>query len=270
MTRVVSGAVLVVIVIAVVWLAPVWVFFAVAELVLVLAFAEYARLAEAGGVPVPAIVAGTAAVFTSIGVSSTLWVGDEIAGTAVALDVILMTAFVLLASIAIATWRGERDALARAAASVFPCLYLGLPIGALVALRARRGPEAVFLLMLTIMVSDTAQYYTGRLFGRRPLASAISPKKTIEGAVGGFVFGSIVLAAAGGWWLPSVPVWLRALVGVAVVTMGIAGDLFESMLKRSAGLKDSSDLIPGHGGVLDRIDALLFAAPVYYVVLKYV
>jgi len=269
-TRVLSGAALIIAVVAIVWLAPVWIFFAVAELVLVLAFAEYARIAAAGGVPVPAIVAGAAAIFTSIGVTSTLWVGDEVVGTAVALDAILMTVFVLLASMALATWHGERDALARAAASVFPCLYLGLPIGALVALRARRGSEGVFLLMLTIMVSDTAQYYTGRLFGRRPLAPAISPKKTIEGAVGGFVFGAAALAIAGIWWLPSVPAWMRAVLGVAVVTLGIAGDLFESMLKRSAGLKDSSDLIPGHGGVLDRIDALLFAAPIYYVVLKYV
>jgi len=269
-TRVLSGAALLIVVVAIVWLAPVWIFFAVAELVLVLAFVEYSRLAAAGGVPVPAIVAGAAAVFTSIGVTSTLWVGDDVVGTAVALDAILMTASVLLASMAMAAWRGERDALARAAVSVFPCLYLGLPIGALVALRARRGPAGVFLLMLTIIVSDTAQYYTGRMFGRRPLAPAISPKKTIEGAVGGFVFGAAALAVAGIWWLPSVPAWMRALLGVAVVMLGIAGDLFESMLKRSAGLKDSSDLIPGHGGVLDRIDALLFAAPIYYVVLKYV
>ena len=125
--------------------------------------------------------------------------------------------------------------------------------------------------MLTVMVSDTAQYYTGRAFGRRPLAPAISPKKTVEGAIGGFVFGT---AAAGG---------RRRMVAAGragrrcarcsastIVALGIAGDLFESMLKRSAGVKDSSALIPGHGGVLDRIDALLFAAPVYYIVLKYV
>jgi phosphatidate cytidylyltransferase len=268
-TRVLSGAALIAAVVGIVWFAPVWVFFAVAELVIVLAFVEYRRLAAAVGTPVPAVVSGAATLLTSIGVTSTLWVGGEVVGTAVALDAILMTVFVLLAAVAMATWRGERDALARAAASVFPCLYLGLPIGALVALRARRGPEAVFLLMLTIMVSDTAQYYTGRMFGRRPLAPAISPKKTIEGAVGGFLFGAATLASVGAWWLPSVPIALRALIGVAVVALGISGDLFESMLKRSAGLKDSSDLIPGHGGVLDRIDALLFAAPVYYVVLKY-
>ena len=92
----------------------------------------------------------------------------------------------------------------------------------------------------------------------------------MEGAIGGLVFGALTLIVAGGWWLPAVPPALRAALGVMVVALGIAGDLFESMLKRSAGVKDSSTLIPGHGGVLDRIDALLFAAPVYYVVLKYV
>ena len=127
----------------------------------------------------------------------------------------------------------------------------------------------VLLLMLTVIVSDTAQYYTGRLAGRRLLAPVISPKKTVEGAVGGFVCGTIVFALVGAWWLPRVPLALRALVGLTIVCAGIAGDLFESMLKRSAGVKDSSSIIPGHGGVLDRIDALLFAAPVYYVALQY-
>src|SRR4030095_10189089 len=112
---------------------------------------------------------------------------------------------------------------------------------------------------------DAAQYYTGGALGRRLLAPAISPKKTVEGAIGGFVFGALLLAAAGAWWLPRFPIGFRALLGVALFALGIAGDLFESMLKRSAGVKDSSALIPGHGGVLDRIDALLFAAPVYYV-----
>ena len=119
-------------------------------------------------------------------------------------------------------------------------------------------------------MSDTAQYYTGRLTGRHLLAPAISPKKTVEGAIGGVVFGTLVFAVLGGWPLGRMPVALRVLVGVAIVLAGIAGDLFESMLKRSAGVKDSSSIIPGHGGILDRIDALLFAAPVYYIVLQYV
>ena len=132
------------------------------------------------------------------------------------------------------------------------------------------GPQVLFLMMLTVFVSDSAQYYTGRAFGRRPLAPAISPKKTIEGAVGGFIFGGLFFTAVGAWWLPTVPAAARVVIGVAIVIAGIAGDLFESMLKRSAGVKDSSALIPGHGGILDRIDALLFAAPLYYIVLKYV
>ena len=266
MTRVWSGAALVVITVAVVWFAPAPLFFVVAEALLVLAFIEYARLSSAVGYPLPVVVSGAATLLASVGVTSS---GSTV-GSAVALDAVLMTAFVALAAMALTTWRGGRDALGRVSAAVFPMLYLGLPIGALVAIRGMRGPAGLFLLMLTVMVSDTAQYYSGRLFGRRLLAPVISPKKTIEGAIGGFVFGMLLMGVAGHWWLPDVSWPVRSVLGAALVALGIAGDLFESMLKRSAGVKDSSALIPGHGGVLDRIDALLFAAPIYYVVLKYV
>jgi len=270
MTRVLSGAVLIAIAVAVVWFAPPIVFFAVAEILLLLAFVEYVRLARACDLMVPTVAAGAATVLASIGVTSTRWIGDSVSGTAIALDAVLMSALVVLAALSMVSWRGDRAALAQAAAAVFPALYLGLPVGAMIAIRALQGREALFLLLLTVMVSDTAQYYSGRAFGRRPLAPAISPKKTVEGAIGGFVFGAAALVAAGAWWLPAVPVALRALLGATICALGIAGDLFESMLKRSAGVKDSSALIPGHGGVLDRIDALLFAAPIYYVVLKYI
>lgn len=269
MTRVLSGAVLVALAVAVVWFAPAPLFFVVAEILLVLAFVEYARLSAACGLPVPVAVACVATIVASMGVTSSVRIGDEVLSNAVALDAALMSAFVVLAALSLVSWGGGSDALAMAAASVFPMLYLGVPIGAMIALRTLRGREALFLLLLTVMVSDTAQYYTGRAFGKRLLAPAISPKKTIEGAVGGFLFGALLLSVVGAWWLPGVPVALRALLGVALVALGIAGDLFESMLKRSAGVKDSSTLIPGHGGVLDRIDALLFAAPVYYIFLKY-
>jgi phosphatidate cytidylyltransferase len=268
-TRVASGVVLVAIAVAVVWFAPPFLFFIVAETLLVLAFVEYARLAAACGVPVPLVPAGAATISASLGIMPFHWLGERLAGTATVLDAVLMAGFVVLSAIALTTWRGEREALGRVAAATFPMLYLGLPIGAMIALRAWRGPEALFLLLLTIMVSDTAQYYSGRTFGRRLLAPAISPKKTVEGAVGGFVCGALVLAIAGAWWLPTLAIGFRALLGTAIVALGITGDLFESMLKRSAGVKDASALIPGHGGVLDRIDALLFAAPVYYIVLKY-
>jgi phosphatidate cytidylyltransferase len=268
-TRVLSGAVLIAIAVGVVWFAPPPLFFAVAELLLILAYVEYAGLAAAAGLPVPWLASLAATVVASMGVTSSIRLGDDVLTNAIALDAVLMSSSVILAAMTLATWKGDRDALARAAAAVFPALYIGLPIGAMIALRTIRGREALFLLLLTVMMSDTAQYYSGRAFGRRLLAPAISPKKTIEGAIGGFIFGALLMTVVGDWWLPSVPPLLRALLGVAIVALGIAGDLFESMLKRSAGVKDSSALIPGHGGVLDRIDALLFAAPIYYVFLKY-
>jgi phosphatidate cytidylyltransferase len=202
-TRVISGAALIALAVALVWLAPPLVFESFAVVVGVLAAWELVRL--------------------------------------VPLALALLTAIV----------------------------YIALPLASLVQIRLIAGPGAVFLVMLTIMISDTAQYYVGRAFGRRRLAPAISPKKTVEGAIGGLVFGTVGLIVIGAWWAPQWGIATRLVLGLAVVALGIAGDLFESFLKRRAGVKDSSALIPGHGGVLDRIDALLFAAPVYYLVLRY-
>jgi phosphatidate cytidylyltransferase len=268
MTRVLSGAVLLTIAVAVVWFAPPVFFLAVAELVLVAGCVEYVGLARASGLDVPFAPAAMGAALTSLGIASTYWIGG-IPRSAAVLDVVLMTSFIALAAVTLAEWRGERDALARIAAAVFPALYLGFPVGAMVSIQALHGHEKLFLLMLTVIASDIGQYYSGRLFGRTLLAPIVSPKKTAEGAAGGFVCGILIMVVAGGWWLPVLPVLFRGLLGGTIVALGIGGDLFESMLKRSAGVKDSSSVIPGHGGILDRIDALLFAAPVYYVVLKY-
>jgi phosphatidate cytidylyltransferase len=146
--------------------------------------------------------------------------------------------------------------------------YVGMPLGMLVSVHGLNGPRATLLLLATVVVSDTGQYYTGRTFGRRPLAPAISPKKTIEGAIGGLVLATLFMGLAGPRVLPGTAPLPMAGLGLAIAVLGICGDLFESRLKRDAGLKDSSSLIPGHGGVLDRIDALLFAIPAYYLYLR--
>jgi phosphatidate cytidylyltransferase len=263
-TRVLSGAVLLVLAIGVVWFAPAPVFLLVAEALLVLGTLELTSLARARRLTVPTVPSTIAAALTCASFARPSGDGQGW----FPLEVVLLSALVALGSLAIAEWRGSQDVLASVGASFLPSLYLGLPLGCMVALRDSGGPGVLFLLMLTVFVSDTAQYYAGRLWGRRLLAPTISPKKTIEGAAGGFVGGVLALTIAGRIWLPAMPAWLSAGLGLAIVAVGIAGDLFESMLKRSAGVKDSSSLIPGHGGVLDRIDALLFAAPVYYLVLK--
>jgi phosphatidate cytidylyltransferase len=200
-TRVLSGAVLFVLAVAIVWFSTPLIFLAVAELLLVLALVEYMPLARASGLPVPAVPVGVAAMLTC---------GAFARGVPVPLDVVLMSALVALGALTLSAWNAGPDALGLASASLFPALYLGLPFGAMVAIRETRGRDALFLLMLTVFASDTAQYYSGRAVGRRPLAPTISPKKTIEGAVGGFVFGAIACAGIGALWLPVVPVASRA------------------------------------------------------------
>jgi phosphatidate cytidylyltransferase len=159
------------------------------------------------------------------------------------------------------------DSIQSAATSVYGLIYVGVPLGTLVMVHRLGGRDVVLLLLFAIVVSDSAQYYTGRMFGRHPLAPAISPKKTIEGAVGGLVIGTLFVVFAGRVVLPFARTPQLVVLGLMLVTLGIAGDLFESRLKRTAGVKDSAALIPGHGGILDRIDALLFATPAFYLFL---
>jgi phosphatidate cytidylyltransferase len=258
LTRILSALVLVPAVFGCVWFLPPWALLIVAGAVLTLAFLEYARLAEAGGAHVPRVAALVAALAACASVA-----------LAIPLELALVAALVALGATVLGSRRPGPGVLSDVAAATFPVLYLGVPIGTLVALRASAGREAVLLLLMTIIVSDSAQYYAGRLFGRHRLAPLISPKKTVEGALGGFVAAPVVLALVGRAWLPAVHTPFLLLVGLVLVALGVVGDLFESLLKRSVDIKDSSGLIPGHGGVLDRIDALLFAAPVFYVLLKY-
>lgn len=130
------------------------------------------------------------------------------------------------------------------------------------------GPGAVLLAVAVAWGGDTAAFYVGRSLGRRKLYPAVSPKKTWEGALGGLVGSLVAAALIGAWLLPGLPV--GHLVGLAVLAAvaGQLGDLCESLLKRGAGVKDSGGILPGHGGLLDRLDSLLFVAPLVYYYLR--
>ncbi len=256
MIRVLSGLALGAAAFALVWFLPSRALLAVAMVTAALAFFEYARLVRAVGAALPVAVSLVATLAACVLAAQPL----SFATAA------LPAAGITLLAVAVSLMAGGASGAALvhgAAAAMLAPVYIGLPLGTLVAIHDAAGREGVLTLVATVAASDTFQYYSGRTFGRRPLAATISPKKTIEGAIGGLVLAPLVLVAIAHWWLPRVPPLAAWVVGLGIVLAGIAGDLFESALKRAAGVKDSGTLIPGHGGMLDRIDALLFAAPLF-------
>jgi phosphatidate cytidylyltransferase len=227
--------------------------------VLLLGLWEFFGMIEARGL-VPYRVTGVVvmlAIFVEV-VTRLDWVGPPLWP---------MVALVTLTSLLLRV--GDFTATVPAAAvTLLGATYLGALGGTLAGLRLLEplalAPWRIVLLLAVIMLSDTAAYLVGNAIGRRKLAPGISPGKSLEGAAGGLlggVAGAMAVWAAG---LPGVPAWHAGLLGFVVAILGILGDLLESLLKRWAGVKDSGRLFPGHGGMLDRLDSLLFGAPVVY------
>lgn len=171
---------------------------------------------------------------------------------------------------ATAAWRllGPASGYARdLTAAVFIVMYLGLLAGfATLLVRPEDGPWRVLAFVALVVCSDLGGFALGVLFGRHPMAPTVSPKKSWEGFVG-----SVVACVAGGVLIVGLAFdgawWQGAVVGVAVVCSATLGDLGESMIKRDLGVKDMSNVLPGHGGVMDRLDSLLVTAPVVWLLL---
>lgn len=192
-----------------------------------------------------------------------------------------VAALVLVALLGAAVWLRGVDGrpLAAVAVTVFAVLYTGGTLSFAYGLRYHQytvdragGTALLFLPIVVTWASDIGAYFVGRAVGRHKLIPAVSPGKTVEGALGG-VLGSVLVA-----WLyaafvlrPAAHLTLRplslVLFGIVISVAAQLGDLSESLLKRDAGVKDSSRLIPGHGGVLDRVDSLLFVLPIAYLLL---
>ncbi len=182
--------------------------------------------------------------------------------------IILIT--LTIAVLATATLRGAPfdTIISSTGATVMGVLYVALLGGHLVALKAgfnqRLSTHLLSFFFLVIMGSDTGAYYTGKTIGKHKLAPKISPGKTWEGVAGGLAAALLLATAAHFWFFRELPLkWTLPLAAVMAV-IGIIGDLTESALKRSAGAKDAAKFLPGHGGVLDRLDSLLFNAPLIY------
>jgi phosphatidate cytidylyltransferase len=265
MKRVLTAALLIPLALVLVFLGPRWLFLLAVAGIALLAAWEYMGMAEREGFKPPrtALLVALLALF----VGSFQW-PDR---TALVFGVLCLGLLVYCVFL-----HPVEQVMADASAAIFCLVYIGFTLMALPALREEpNGPSLVVFLLCVVWAGDTAALYIGRAWGRHKLAPALSPNKTWEGAIGSL--GGSLLVAGGllglGAFLQardsvrlSYPddIWYWLALAVLVNIAGQVGDLVESALKRSAGVKDSGTLLPGHGGMLDRIDALLLAAPMLW------
>jgi phosphatidate cytidylyltransferase len=239
--------------------APAYLFNALVVIASAVALWELTRLLEVGGRPVYrvlAVVAG-ATVTAAFGASRML---DPFTLPAFALGV------TVLAILAAPIWRGAAPAIEPAANTLLAVMYVGWLLGYGIVLHhaSPRGDELVLFVVGVTWVGETMAYVVGSTLGRHKLAPVISPRKTVEGAVAQILASLLTGLALGAWLLPGCGTGVALAGGALLGVVGQVGDLTESVIKRSVGTKDTGGIIPGHGGVLDRIDSLLFNLPAFY------
>lgn len=269
MSRIITAAIALPILIAsilVPWLQPLFV--ALAAAALILGLYEFYVLARKKGMKpdVAAGFLGGAALFTIFYFATPDPMQARLDTQTIILALIVLTAGTLIA----AMLRGApfENMITASGATILGVLYVVFLGGHLVALRTgfehTLAAHLLSFFFLVLMGADTGAYYVGRAIGKRKLAPKISPGKTWEGVVGGVIAALALATAAHFWFFKELPLkWTLPLAAVMTV-LGILGDLTESALKRGAGAKDAAKILPGHGGALDRLDSLLFNAPLIY------
>lgn len=273
--RIVTAAAMIPAVVALVWWAPTAWVTAVAGLVTLLALHEFFGLGEHIGLRGSRLwtsVCALAVLFqqwTATKAQSWTLAGNfrvirSSTAPELPLDLILFAFVIGLASIVLVSRHPLAEALGNIGISSAGLLFVVLPFSALVRLDgvSEIGPRMVLFTLTLVWVGDTLAYFAGRAFGHSRMAPLLSPKKTWEGAAANLL-GSLLVGVAFARWLHFEAVQMLIMAGLANIG-GQVGDLIESAYKRSAGVKDSGTLLPGHGGMLDRVDALILAAPVVW------
>ncbi len=243
------------------WLGG-WYFMGVVSIISILALHEFYGLATHKG----------ATPATWLGLSSALVIDLMLfLGESATIPAFLVAMFMTLATIEL--FRNKKNPILNVATTLMGLFYIALPFGFLILIRQLPGTGGsrgglIILIFLAVWICDSAAYLVGSRFGKHKLFPRVSPNKTIEGTLAGFVFAIITAYVAHVTFLPDVNVFAVLAVGAICGSLGQASDLLESLFKRDAEVKDSSSLIPGHGGVLDRFDSEILVAPAVYLLFR--
>lgn len=265
--RLATAAVCVPVILGLLYRAPPWAFYLLVVTVALVGVRELLFMTHPGDA-----VAQAVGVIVSAAASVAIFLRGEDART---LATVLVAVPMVGPLFTLVRLGAIETAALRACALGFGPLFIAVPLTLLALMRrtlgADVGPGVVLLCLGLAWFADTSAYFAGRFLGRHKLYEAVSPKKTLEGAIGGLL-GSVVWALLGSLWFLKGALPLAHAVPLAVVggTLGQAGDLAESVLKRSTGIKDSGDIVPGHGGILDRVDALLMTSVVVFLYTQWI
>jgi phosphatidate cytidylyltransferase len=275
--RVLTAAILIPLVVAAIWWGPNWLIAIVSAFVAIAAMLEFFSIAARQGAQAYRLWSCLGAA----GIIGQQWYASRMASISRLGDLLdrspritvefILFGFVLgIAVIALGSRRDITEILASISVSVAGLIFVVLPFSAVVRLHGVDlfGPRLLLFTVVMVWVGDTAAYFVGKGIGRWKMAPQISPNKTWEGAAANFL-GALFVAAVFGYWTAIQPAHMLAMAAVGSVA-GQLGDLFESAWKRSAGVKDSGTILPGHGGMLDRIDALILAAPAVWYYFEWV
>lgn len=275
--RVLTAATLIPLVVAAIWWGPTWLIAIVSAFVAVAALLEFFSIAARLGFQPYRLWTCFAAAgiiawqFYASRMASINRLGDLLDRSPRVTPELILFGFVIgVAAIALGSRRSLAEVLPSVSVSAAGLVFVVLPFSAVVRLHGVDvlGPRLLLFTLVLVWVGDTAAYFVGRGIGRWKMAPQISPNKTWEGA-GANLLGALFVAAVFGYWTRIPPVHMLAMAAVGSVA-GQIGDLFESTWKRSAGVKDSGTILPGHGGMLDRIDALILAAPAVWYYFEWV
>jgi len=254
LTRIISSIVSLPILLAIIYFGTPFHFFLLLEFAIFIGLYEFYRMIEKGGLG----CYKWAGIILGILLSAAIFKGTYI-------NLVIAASVIILFIIRIFEGNTSDNTFSYVSNTIFGIVYVSFLMSYLGVIRASgdNGRELIFFVLLITWMGDTTAYYGGKGFGKHKLAPAISPKKTVEGAIIGLI-GSIVGAIIAKSWFLDISILNAIAAGILIGVFGQFGDLSESIIKRNLQVKDSGGIIPGHGGILDRVDSLLFSAPVFY------